>query len=358
MKKIAIYYDSLIAKGGAERVVIQLANHLNADIITSGFNPEITKWMPIKGKVIDLGNFSIKFFKPLGILFEAPLRYLFNKKHQNYDIHIFCGFTSLYGAKKGNTNIWRCFTPNRIMYDLKQQKQPNFLKLLAFKLHTLLFNNLDQLMVKQRFTKIIVQSKNVQKRVKKYYDRDATLIYDPVDTKKYYFKNFGDFYLTVSRLFPEKRVGMIVDTFLNIPLKKLVIVGNGPEKEKLLEKSKSANNIQLFDNIDEKQLVDLYANCFATIYMPQDEDYGLIPLESMAAGKPCIAANEGGCKETIINGKTGFLIKANKKEIIKIVEKLDINSLKKMRIDCIRQAKKFDVSNAFRQWDLVINNYK
>ena len=359
-KKIAVYYDSLLGKGGAERVVIELANTLNADIITSGYNPEIAQWMPIKGKVIDLGNFSMNFFKPLGILFEAPLRYLLNNKYQDYDINIYCGFISIFGAKKGKTNIWRCFTPNRMMYDLKEEKQKNsdILKKLAFKLHVLLFNKRDQEIVKNRFDRIIVQSKNVQQRVKKYYGINANLIYDPVDTKKHYFKKNGDFYLSIARLFPEKRVDMIVDAFLTMPDKKLVIVGDGPEKEKISIKIKKTKNISLITSITEKKLLELYSSCLATIYIPKDEDYGLIPLESMAAGKPCIAANEGGCKETIIHKKTGFLIKADKNELIKTIQNESLATIKKMRMDCIRQAKKFDITIFAKQWFRVITTYK
>lgn len=354
--KIAVYYDSLLGKGGAERVVIQLANHLNADIITSGYNPEIQDWMPIKGNVIDLGNFSMKFFKPVGILFEAPLRYLFSRKKLDYDLHIFCGFTSLYGAKKNNLNVWRSFTPNRIMYDLQKEKQKNtsFMKAIAFKLHVLLFKQLDQRIVKTRFAQIFVQSQNVQKRVKQYYDMHATLIYDPVDTRAYYFKKFGDFYLAVSRLFPEKRISTIVDAFVDMPDKQLVIVGDGPEKEMLLEKIEQTKNIQLLSNATEKELLTLYAECLATIYLPKNEDYGLIPLESMAAGKPCIAANEGGCKETVKNNETGFLITANKKELQKTINAFDASQAKQMKRACIEQAKKFDVTKAFKQWDYEI----
>lgn len=357
MKKIAIYYDSLISKGGAERVVIQFANYLNADIITSGYNPEIKKWMPIKGNVIDLGNFSIKFFKPLGILFEAPLRYILNKKHLNYDINIYCGFISIYGAKNTKNNIWRSFTPNRLMYDLKEEKQKeiSFIKSIAVRIHILLLNRLDQYIVKNNFRKIIVQSRNVQARIKKYYNINPILINDPVDTKNYYFTKYGDFYLVVSRLFPEKRVDMIVNAFLKMPSKKLIIVGDGPEKEKILTKLKSAKNIQLLDNVSEKQLIDMYANCLATIYMPKDEDYGLVPLESMAAGKPCIAANEGGCRETIIDKKTGFLINANEESLIICIKRFNRGIAAKMKNACVKQSKKFDVSLSFKKWKMEID---
>lgn len=353
MKKIAVYYDSLLSKGGAERVVIELANHLEADIITSGYNPELTKWIPIKGKVIDLGNFGIKFFKPFGILFEAPLRYFFSNVHKNYDINIYCGFISLYGAKNGSINIWRCFTPNRIMYDLQKDKlkDRNILKSLAFVLHILFFKNLDQKIVKNNFKTIIVQSVNVENRVKKYYGIQPKLIYDYVHTNKYLSKEVGDYYLTVSRLFPEKRVSIIVDAFLEMPDKKLIIVGDGPEKGNILKKIGDLKNIKILSDVSEKELLSLYASCLATIYIPKNEDFGLIPLESMASGKPCIAANEGGCKETIINGKTGILFNVSKDNLIDIIKNFNVKKATSMKNECLKQAKKFDISKAFVQWN-------
>jgi glycosyltransferase involved in cell wall biosynthesis len=352
MKKIGIYYDSLVSKGGAERVVIELANMLGADIITSGYDSKINVWTPIDNQVINVGNVSIKFLKPLGTLFEAPVRYYFARKKFKYDVNIFIGFTSIFASNKQNENIWYCLTPNRIIYDLRNLKlnDPIFVRKILFMLHIKLFNRLDQKIIKTNFSKIISQSSNVQKRVRKYYGLDSSVIYPPTDTNKFKFEQFGDFYLTVSRLFPEKRTNLIAKAFIKIPEKKLVIVGDGPQKNKIKNLIKGHSNITLFNNISDNKLYELYANCLATIFMARDEDYGLIPIEGMAAGKPCIAVDEGGCKETVVNGKTGFLIKATEDNIINAVKKLDINKAKEMKDDCLIWVKNFETEICFKQW--------
>lgn len=357
--KIAIYYDSLDSIGGAERTVIMLANHLKADIITSGFNPELKKWMPIDCKIIDIGNVTLRYFKPLGILFEAPLRYFFMRKRINYDVNIYCGFTSIYAAHKSTVNIWHCLTPNRIIYDMKKYKlkHASLLKKIALYIHILLFQKLDQKIVKYNFNEIITQSINTQKRVKQYYGIDSKVIYDPVEINNFYFESFGDYYLTVSRLFPEKRVNLIVNAFKKMPNKKLIIVGEGPDKKKILEEISNVSNIKILSNINDNKLRKLYANCFAAIYMPKDEDYGLVPLEVNASGKVCIAVNEGGCRETVIDGKTGFLINSTEEDLINLVNRLEINKVKQMKNFCLIHARKFDISNCTNEWKKLIRLY-
>jgi len=360
MKKIGIYYDSLVSIGGAERVVIELANMLGADIITSGYDSKVNEWVPIKNQVIDIGNVSIKFLKPIGTLFEAPIRYYFSRKRFKYEINIFFGSTSIFASNKQNKNIWYCFSPNRILYDLRNLKlnDSSFIRRILFMLYIKLFNRLDQEIVKTNFSNIISQSYNIQKRVRKYYNIDSSVIYGPIDTNKFKFERFGDFYLTVSRLFPEKRVSLIVKAFIKIPEKKLVIVGNGPEKNKIKNLIKGHTNITLFNDISDKELYNLYGNCLATVFMARDEDYGLIPIEGMAAGKSCIAVDEGGCKETIIDGKTGFLIKATEENIIRAVKKLDIKEARKMRNNCLEWVKRFDTKECIKQWKKELRDLK
>lgn len=164
------------------------------------------------------------------------------------------------------------------------------------------------------------------------------------------FEQFGDFYLAVSRLNPEKRISLIAKAFTKLPQKKLIIVGSGPEKNKILKIINNNKNIQLLVDVNEEELANLYSNCLAVIYMPIDEDFGLVPLEGMASGKVCIAADEGGCKETVIDGKTGFLIKATEKNIINIINDFNINQAKKMKSDCINQAKRFSIEKCIREW--------
>ncbi len=355
--KIGIYTDTLAIKGGGTKAVIELANQLNADIITAGFNPQINHWLKINNEVIDLGNLTLKWNHSLGYLIEAPLRFLLNKKNLNYDVHIFTGVSSFFAAKKTNKNIWLCFSPNRILYDLYEWKVSNdiFIKRTFFKFYSFILRPLDQKYIKDNISLVVPQTKIVLDRVSKYYGINSAIINTSVNTSKYRFNKFGDFFLTVSRLMSEKRIPLIIEAFKEMPDKKLVIVGSGPERNKIVESIREYDNIKLLENLEEDKLLDLYANCLATIYMPMDEDYGLVPIEGMASGKPCIAVNEGGCRETVLDQKTGLLISPDKNSIIKAVNEMDIATAMKMKRGCIEQAQKFDTALITAQWKQLLN---
>lgn len=356
--KIAIISDPLMGFGGGSRHVIALANKLNADIITSGFDNTLRKNISKHIKVIDIGNFTIKWNFSFGYLFEAPIRFLFSKIY-SYDLNIYIGSFSIFGASKTKNNIWVCLTPNRIMYDLKNWKvnNSNYLKNLIYKVHILLFKNLDQRAAQMYFDKIITQSKVVQKRIKTYYQKKSEIIYAPTDTSKYKFGRIGNYFLAVSRLAEEKRMSLIARAFVKMPDKKLILIGSGLEEKRIKNIIKFTKNITLLTKVADNKLKDYYSDCKATIYMPIEEDFGLIPVESMASGKICIAANEGGCKETIINGKTGYLINATEEEIINTVNQIKESDLLKMKDDCIKRAKEFDIKVSINKWKKVISKY-
>lgn len=352
MKKTAIYYDSLLSIGGAERMVLSLAEKLNADVITSGFNPDLLNTFNTKVNVINIGNFSIKYSIKLGTLIEQPLRFYFCSLGNRYDINLFVGYTSIFAAKKGLHNIWYCMSPNRALYDLKEYKlqQTGKVSRLLLNLYANIFTPLDQHWVKNKFSKIISQTKTVQKRVKKYYGLSSKVIYSPVNTDKYSFSKFGDFYLAVSRLTPEKRMDLIADAFITMHDKKLVLVGDGPMKNKIKQTIKNHKNIKLYSSISDKKLSELYSNCLASIYMPMEEDYGMVPIEGMASGKGCIAVNEGGCRETVINGRTGFLIAPTVEDISKVVNSYDKKLAKSFKKDCLAQSEKFSTDQSIMKW--------
>lgn len=150
---------------------------------------------------------------------------------------------------------------------------------------------------------IVANSRNVADRIKKYYRREtAAIIYPPVELDRFRpVKNPDQYFLIVSRLEPHKSVDLAVAAFnkLGFPLK---IVGNGPELPKLQALAK--NNIEFLGRLDDRAVADLMARCRAFIY-PQEEDFGISAVEAMAAGRPIIALEKGGARETIIPGRTG-----------------------------------------------------
>lgn len=349
--RIGIFFDTFLQGGGAEKALSVLANNLKADIITAGYNHELYRDWKIKN-LIDLGNFTYKFHDRIGFT-ETGARFYFNRKRFDYDLNIFAGIFSIFAADGNTPNVWYCFSPNRTLYDLrvKRMEESNFLgkKILSTYLNFLIPR--DQKVVKNHVERISSISKNTQERVRKFYGLESRVIYPPIETKKYKFKEFGDYFFTVSRLIPEKRVDLIAKAFTKMPEKKLVIAGYGPEEKNIKKIIQGHKNIEFAGRINEKELIEHYSRCLGTIYMPVNEDFGMIALEGNASGKPCIAVNDGGCREAVVNGKTGFLVGATEKEIINAVRKLSDEKAEEMKKYCINWSKKFDERIYLKNWE-------
>ncbi len=143
----------------------------------------------------------------------------------------------------------------------------------------------------------IANSRHVARRIQKYYRRDATVIYPPVDTASFPLsKASKDYYLIISALVPYKKVDLAVRVFNQLE-KPLYIVGSGPEKEKL--EAIAGKHIRFFDWVSDQELQEFGQNCKALIF-PGEEDFGIVPVEAQSCGKPVIAYRKGGAMETII----------------------------------------------------------
>ena len=199
--------------------------------------------------------------------------------------------------------------------------------------------------------KIICISENVKRRIKKYLKRDAEIIYPPTKTSDFFFSNPKNYWLSVNRLFHHKRVTLQLKAFKELPKENLIIVGSYEKAKHFKQyaekiKKLKPKNVKIMSWISNQKLIKLYAECKGFITTSKDEDYGMNVVEAMASGKPVIAPNEGGYKETIINNKTGILIdNITPKKIIKAVDLMDKqlkqNPYKYKRV-CQEQAKKFD----------------
>ena len=153
-----------------------------------------------------------------------------------------------------------------------------------------------------RIDKLVSNSNFTAKRIKKYWGRSSLVIHPPVDIKKFSpKKSRDDFYLSVSRLVPNKRIDLLVKAFNQLDLP-LVIVGNGPEKKQLMKIAK--RNISFLNYQDDLAVKNLMEKCKAFVYAGT-EDFGIAPVEAMAAGAPVIAIKKAGILDTVncINSK-------------------------------------------------------
>ena len=148
-----------------------------------------------------------------------------------------------------------------------------------------------------RVNHFIAISANVAERISRIYHRTSDIIYPPVSTDLFTVSEKDNgYYLIVSALVPYKRVDLAIEAFNKFG-EKLLIVGTGPEMEKL--KSLAKKNIEFLGWQSDVSLAKLYAGCRALIF-PGVEDFGIVPLEAMASGKPVVAFGAGGALETVV----------------------------------------------------------
>jgi glycosyltransferase involved in cell wall biosynthesis len=351
--KIAIFHNYMDNIGGAELVTLTLAKALGADVYTTCIDREKIKKMGFSDiKIKSIGKIPIN--APYRQQF-ALLKFRKLNLGKKYDFYILAGDWAVSGAVNNKPNLWYVHSPIREIWDAYEYVRKNAVPqpLRLFFDIWVYFNRYLNKKYVQEIDKIICNSKNTKNRVKKYLNKNAVVINPPTETSKFHYKKTGDYWLSVNRLLIAKRIDMQIKAFKNLPREKLVIVGSY-EKSRHFQKHADyikkikPKNVEMLSWVDFNKLIDLYANCKGLITTAINEDFGMTPVEAMASGKPVIAGNEGGYKESIINGKTGKLIDnitAEKlaKEIKKMSKELIIKkNQKKYKTACQKRAKDFD----------------
>ena len=157
-----------------------------------------------------------------------------------------------------------------------------------------------------RVDRFLANSEHVAGRIARYYNRSATVLYPPVDTR--FFTPGGgapaSFFLVVSALVPYKRIDLAIAAAarLGVPL---TIAGGGPDRPRL--EAMAGPAVEFLGAVDDDTLRDLYRRCQAVV-LPGEEDFGLVPVEAMACGRPVVALGRGGARETVVPGETGVLV--------------------------------------------------
>jgi len=344
--KIAIFHDYVGSIGGGERVVLLLARELKADLVTTDINKDAISALGYTDiNLISLGE-TVKV-PPLRQI-SASWKFAACDLSGDYDFFIFSGNWAHYAARKHSPNLWYCHTPARVFYDQRKQmisQLPNaplrFAASSWIRCHTFF----DQRSVRH-VDRITANSRNVEKRILDTYGRRSTVINPPVDARRFMFKEYGDFWLSVNRIYPEKRLEMQFDVFRKHPNLKLIVIGGysvGDHAAKYYEKlvKDVPDNVELRGMVSESELKDLYARCRGLICTAVDEDFGLTPLEAMASGKPVVAVNEGGFRETVINGETGMLVASNADDLSRAVLEIDRDPMR-YKERCQKRALEFD----------------
>ena len=239
-------------------------------------------------------------------------------------------------------HICYCYTPMRFAWNystyIQQEPVPLWAKpFLPHMIHNL--RNWD-VTTANRVDHFIAISREVSRRIRKCYRREATIIRPPVDTSRFSVGTRDDgYYLIVSRLLPYKRIDIVVAAFskLGLPLK---IVGDGRDMQRL--QALAGPSVEFLGRLPDDEMIRCMENCRALIF-PGLEDFGLTPVEAMACGKPVIAFAAGGALDTVVDGTTGcFFHEQTPESVDSAVRSFDVDNYDPWRIR--RHAECFDVS--------------
>lgn len=240
-------------------------------------------------------------------------------------------------------HICYCHTPTRYLWTdthsyLKDLRTNRFIKfLLPFFLTSLRMWDRTSAV---RVDKFIANSETVATRIKKYYERASDVIYPPVDCSQFQIaEKVGDYYLAGGRLVAYKRFDLVMEVFNRLKWP-LIIFGAGPYEERL--RAIAGKNVKFVGHITDAEKAKLLSECVAFVH-PQLEDFGLLPLEAMASGRPVIALGRGGALETVLEGKTGkFFYEQNWETLLDAVVNFKSEDYKPAEIRA--WAEQFDLS--------------
>jgi glycosyltransferase involved in cell wall biosynthesis len=358
--RVLILHDYLDNIGGGEKLMLALARGIKADVATLDYNPALVEAMGFRDVNV-FGFGTTPRIPPLKQII-ASLRFKLLDMRDSYDFFVFSGNWSHYAARVHHPNLWYCHTPVRAFYS-------DFERLsLSLPAHSRLFfdawarihGRFDRHSIRN-VGKIVVNSKNTQARVKKYYGRESVIVYPGIDAKRFRFIESGDYWLSVNRMYPEKRVDLQVEAFRRMPDERLVIVGGnlaGDHSSAYANKiiSNLPKNVEYLGRVDEGRLAELYGRCRGFVCTAVDEDFGMTPLEAMAAGKPVVACREGGYLETVLDGVTGVFIDSTVEALVDAIRRVGDGS-RSYRGACEQRALEFDTSRFIERMEAEIRGF-
>jgi glycosyltransferase involved in cell wall biosynthesis len=298
---IALVHDALINRGGSEQVLQVFCEMFpEAPIYTSAYLPEKT-YSFFKNKKIVTSPLQklVTSEDHLKLLFPLANYFMQRMEIKPCDIILSSStFCAKHVSKIGVKHFCYCYTPFRLVWNPESYATDLKAGIKIRLVRPLLppFKKWDY-HAAQKIYRFIAMTNETSERIKKYYHRESAILPPPIDYSKFCPGNgSSDYFLIVSRLEPYKKVDLVIKTFneLKLPLK---VVGGGTLSNEL--KKLACPNVEFLGTVTNEELLSLYQHCIAVI-LPQKEDYGIVPLEANACGKPAICYGSGGVKTTMV----------------------------------------------------------
>ncbi len=361
--KIAIVHDQLQEFGGAERVLVALKKIFpEADVYTSFYNPEtlgihsrhfkdwniITSWAQ-----------KVPFFNKLYSPFRFLTPYIWEAFNFNgYDLVISSsGSYMCKGVITRPETKHICYIHHQPRYLYYYETAREWQKYWPIRVYGHLINHSLRIwdyLSSQRVDFFIANAQETKKRVQKYYRRDSDVVYPPVAISKnppeFNPSEDDDYYITTSRLARAKHIDVLIRA-ANEGNFKLKIIGTGRDEEYL--KSIAGPNVEFLSHVQDDTFKALYTHAKAFLFASVDEEFGIAPIEAMGYGIPVIAYASGGLKETVLEGKNGYLYEElNSKSLLKKIQNFEKLSDKKqieMKKEARKSAEQYSIENFKKQ---------
>ena len=311
--RVALVHDYLNQRGGAERVFAHIARaYPDAPVFTALHDPRATS------DIVDPGRVRASYLNaiPGANRYFRYLAPLYPRAFESFD---FSGFDTIVSSTtawtKGirvpagavhvcyvNTVSRFTFAPDEYVGSLTSFDRLRMTQLITRPVIRRLVAWDKR--ASQMPTRLIANSRNVADRIARYYGRESSVLHCPVDLARFSAgAGDGNYFITASRLLPYKRIDLAIRA-AEIANVALVIAGTGPDERRLRALAADSPWVQMTGYVDDAELNRLLGNARAAI-VPGEEDFGLVPLEAAAAGRPAIAFRGGGALETIVEGETG-----------------------------------------------------
>ncbi len=308
--RTAFVHDNFVQAGGGERVAEELArlvpyadifctvyvrDRLSPYLLTRAINTTWMQHMP----------WMRRYYRHYFFLYPFAARSL---PLGSYSVVLSScyGFAKMIRKPAGALHVCYCHTPTRWIwrfddYAARENFHPWVKRVLRRMVGGL--KRQDRIAA-DSVDVMIANSTVVADRIRRYYDKDAEVIFPPIDCDRFTPSSTrGDFYLIVSRLVPYKRVDLAIEACRQLG-RKLIIIGGGPDRARL--ERTAGPNVTFLGRAPDEVVTRHMAECRAVLF-PGEEDFGLIPLEANASGRPCIAFDGGGALDTVVDGITGVV---------------------------------------------------
>jgi glycosyltransferase involved in cell wall biosynthesis len=325
--RAAFVQDWLTIEGGAERVAIELARLLpTADIHTTFFDRALFGGA-LAARHVDTWPLQRLFGGTKRVRPFLPLypNYFSHLDLTSYDLVVSgsIAFTHAVRTAPRATHVSYVYTPMRYAWDLDTYLAGSSLPLparIAARTLRPVLQRWDRATA-SRPDVVVGISQMVAERIRRLWGRDAEVIYPPVDTAEIRLSDRDNGYLLVAaRMLAYRRLDLVIEAANRLG-RELIVVGDGPERRRL--QALAGSTVRFVGWTDRATLVDLFARCHAYV-VPGIEDFGIAPVEAMAAGKPVVGFNGGGVAETVIDGRTGVLFdRQDVASVVAAIERLD-----------------------------------